>query len=61
MLLRGMVGAAGTVLFVYAGELLPSTVRATVAGRNSQFASDAWPPWQVEITNSHCILVHLPS
>jgi hypothetical protein len=49
MLLRGFVGAAGTVLFVYAGELLPSTVRATVvsfsiclgrlatmAGRNHQ-------------------------
>ena len=29
LLLKGMVGAAFTVIFVYAGELLPSTVRAS--------------------------------
>ena len=30
LLLKGMVGAAFTVVYVYAGELLPSTVRASV-------------------------------
>lgn len=35
LLLKGMVGAAFTVIYVYAGELLPSTVRATVISFSS--------------------------
>jgi putative MFS transporter len=62
LLLKGMCGAAFTVVYVYAGELIPSTVRATaisVSGCFGRLATMCAPAILTALLNDDVNLVYL--